>query len=370
MELEKKRESSCLSRRDFLKVAGLGAAGVVSASCQAKPEPFASQSATEPQHIVAISQTTDYVPQTLNGKITELLDNIGGLADILSAGDSVALKVNLTGGNHYVPFHGIDPTESYVTHPEVARALGEHLLDAGAGQLYIVEALYDANSFARSGFDSVAKDLGATLIDLNYPDPYNDFAEVPVGDGWYIYENFKLNRLLGEVYVFVSISKMKCHYSVGVTHSMKNLVGLTPVQHYRTRSDHFWRSALHGNDNGSYRMPRVIVDLNRTCPIHLALVDGIKSSEGGEVPRGSFKPVEPGVLIAGRNPVATDAVATAVMGFDPTIGRPNPPFLQGDNYFNLARKQGLGSNDIAEINVTGIPIEEVLFEFASSTRQF
>ena len=162
---------------------------------------------------------------------------------------------------------------------------------------------------------------------------------------------------------------MKCHFSVGVTHSMKNLVGLTPVEHYRTSPDHFWRSDLHGDDYGPKRLPRAIIDLNRARPIHFALVDGIKAAEGGEVPRGSFKPVEPGMLIAGRNPVATDAVATAVMGFDPRTEYPAAPFLHGENYLNLASDLGLGSNDLEKIEVAGVPIEQVRFEFSPSTRQ-
>jgi uncharacterized protein (DUF362 family) len=359
-----------ISRRDFLKFAGLGAAGVLAASCQTSLETGTIQTASQPLHTVAICQVGDYVPISLSEKVSVLLENIDGVADILRTGDAVALKVNLTGGKHYRTFPGIDPTESYITHPALVRALGEHLLDAGAGQLYIVEALYDADSFARWGYDAIANTLGATLIDLNQAKPYDDFDEVPVGDDWYIYENFKLNRILNEVHVFVSISKMKCHLNAGVTHSMKNLVGITPVQYYRVKSTHFWRSALHGDDYGSTRLPRVIVDLNRARPIHLALIDGIKTSEGGEVPRGSAKPVAPGVLISGKNPVATDAVATAVMGFDPSVVRPNPPFLNGDNHLNLACNQGLGSNDIAEINVVGTSIEEALFEFAPATRQF
>ena len=66
-------------------------------------------------------------------------------------------------------------------------------------------------------------------------------------------------------------------------------------------------------------MPRVVVDLNRVRPIHLALIDGIKTVEAGEGPWiKTMAPVAPGVLVAGKNPVATDAVAAAVMGFDPT----------------------------------------------------
>jgi uncharacterized protein (DUF362 family) len=368
-----------LSRRDFLKLAGIGAAGISVAGCQTPTKtsspliestavPTAEQT-SEFEQTVAITQASDYDSATLRTKVTELVDQLGGLGDILRPGDSVAMKVNLVGGSYYEPYPGVDPTESYVTHPEVPHILGELLLDAGAGQIYIVEAQFDDASFTRWGYADIADSIGAQLIDLNNPDPYGDFTSINVGDGWFIYKNFKLNPLLNEVDTFISVSKMKCHFSVGVTHSMKNLVGLTPVQHYRTSSDHFWRSDLHGDDYGPKRLPRAIVDLNRARPIHFALVDGIKAAEGGEVPRGSFKPVEPGVLIAGKNPVATDAVATAVMGFDPTTEYPSAPFLHGENYLNMAREIGLGSNDLEKIEILGSAIEDVRFEFSPSTRQ-
>lgn len=375
-----------LSRRDFLKIAGVSAVGIAGASCTAQttPEAIPTEAITdlqptpeappteislESQSAVSIVKARDYNPATLDSKVSELLDNLGGLDDVIKPGDIVALKVNLTGGTYFEPFLGVNPIESYVTHPEVTRALGKRLLDAGTGQLYIIEAQFDKASFFRWGYDDVATSLGATLIDLNDPDPYTDFAEVPVGKGWFIYQHFTLNRILSEVDVLISISKMKCHYSAGVTHSMKNLVGLTPVQHYRTSTDHWWRSALHGDDYGPSRLPRAIIDLNQACPIRFALVDGVKAAEGGEVPRGSFRPVEPGVLIAGKNPVANDAVATAVMGFDPTVERPTPPFLHGDNYLNLARDLGLGTNKLDEIEVVGEAIQDVQFEFAPSTTQ-
>jgi uncharacterized protein (DUF362 family) len=157
---------------------------------------------------------------------------------------------------------------------------------------------------------------------------------------------------------------MKCHYNAGVTLSMKNLIGMLPISHYRLQDDHWWRSAVHGADHETpARLPRVIVDLCRARPIDLAIIDGIKAAEGGEVPRGSFWPVEPGVLIAGKNAVATDAVAAATMGFDPRIEPPNPPFLRGDNYLNLAQAAGLGTNRLEEIAVLGSSIEDVRFEF-------
>lgn len=190
-----------------------------------------------------------------------------------------------------------------------------------------------------------------------------------VGEGWLIYENFTLNHILEEVDVFVSVAKMKCHFNCGVTLSMKNLIGLVPVNRYRLSEEDWWRSALHGpGDEARTRLPRVIIDLNRVRPIHLALIDGIKAAEGGEVPRGTFNPVEPGVLIAGKDPVATDAAAAAVMGFDPTINPPAVPFLRSDNHLNLAYELGLGTNRLEEIEVVGASIDDVRYEFEPSWR--
>jgi uncharacterized protein (DUF362 family) len=314
---------------------------------------------------VAIAQAESYEPTLIRQQVRALLDGIGGLSDVVSSGDRVAIKVNLTGGNHFSPPPGLSATESYLTHPEVVHALGELLQDAGAREILIVEALYDAESYRRYRYEEVAAALGATLVDLDRPHPYDGFASVPVGEGWFVYEAFTMNRILQEVDAFVSVSKMKCHCRCGVTHSMKNLIGLVPVAHYRLGEQDWWRSALHGSDaETTKRLPRVVIDLNRARPIHLALIDGIKTGQGGEVPRGSFAPLAPGVLFAGKDPVATDAVATAAMGFDPTVDYPAEPFVNGDNHLNLAYELGLGTNRLGEIEVVGGSIQDVQRQFA------
>jgi uncharacterized protein (DUF362 family) len=307
---------------------------------------------------VAVAQVKTYDRDLLRQQVRALLDGLGGLDDVISSGDRVAVKVNLTGGTNFAPPSGLSAIESYLTHPEVVRALGELLLDAGARELF--------------GYQEVAEVLDATLIDLDTPFPYPDFASMAVGEGAFIYEDFVFNPILEEIDAFVSVAKMKCHFNCGVTHSMKNLIGLTPVSRYRLDKSHWWRSALHATSSFGYesdppaRLPRVILDLNRARPIHLALIDGIKTAEGGEVPRGSFKPVQPGILIAGKDPVAADGVTTAAMGFDPTVDPPNPPFLRGDNYLNMATELGLGTNRLGEIEVVGASIDDVLYEFEPS----
>lgn len=379
--IQRKREDhlqqpDTISRRRFLQGMGAAAAGLLVVGCGAQrlveapgstPDTPGTESFCTPRARVAIARAQSYDRDLVRQRVQTLLDGLGGLDDVIGSGDRVAIKVNLTGGTHFTPPTGVTATESYLTHPQVVRALGELLRDAGARELFIVEGVYDEESYHLFEYEEVAEALDATLIDLNNPYPYSGFTSTPVGEGAFIYDTFSFNPILEEVDAFVSVAKMKCHFECGVTHSMKNLIGLVPVMEYRLDGTHWWRSALHGQgDETRTRLPRVILDLNRARPIHLALIDGIKTAEGGEVPRGTFHPVQPGVLIAGKNPVATDAVATAVMGFDPTVKPPAPPFLRGDNYLNLAHELGQGTNHLEEIEVAGASIDEVLYEFEPS----
>jgi uncharacterized protein (DUF362 family) len=311
---------------------------------------------------VAIARATSYDRALVRGQVETLLDGIGGLSDVVRPGDRVAIKVNLTGGTAFEGQGGGPAVETFVTHPEVVRALGELLRDAGAGEILIVESVYEWDSYRLWGYEEVAAPLGATLIDLNSPHPYADFATTPVGGGASVYDSFVFNHVLEEVDAFISVAKMKCHWNAGVTLSIKNLVGLVPVAYYRLGEGHTYRSALHGatEEETKIRLPRVIADLVQARPIDLALIDGIRTAEGGEGPWiGCFHPVQPGVLIAGKNAVATDAVATAAMGFDPTADYPAAPFLRGDSYLNLAYGLGLGTNRLGGIAVVGAGIEDM-----------
>ena len=331
-------------------------------SAPAAPAPTA---APQPAARVAIAQADTYDPALVRRQVRALIDNIGGLDDIVRNRPRVAIKVNLTGGTSSRPVPGATPIESFVTHPEVVRALGEAVREAGARELLIVEAVYEQASYTQWGYHDVARALGATLIDLNDPHPYGEFASVPVGKGWLMYERFSLNHLLQEVDTFISVAKLKCHQIAGVTLSMKNLFGLAPLQLYRRSPQDTYRSAFHGDapETGA-RVPRIVLDLNRARLIHLALLDGIKTVEGGEGPWiAAMAPVAAGVLIAGKNPVATDAVAAAVMGFDPRGSRPNAPFLNGDNHIAMAADLGLGTNRLEEIAVVGARIDDVRQQF-------
>jgi uncharacterized protein (DUF362 family) len=115
-------------------------------------------------------------------------------------------------------------------------------------------------------------------------------------------------------------------------------------------------------DDG-YRVPRIVADLTAARPVHLAIIDGIKTMAGGQTPDPWCTPVAPGVLIAGTNVVNTAAVGMAAMNYDPRATKGSVPFERSDNKLLLAEQLGVGSADLSRIEVAGLSIREVMFDF-------
>jgi uncharacterized protein (DUF362 family) len=388
-----------LSRRQFLQSLALAAAGAAAAGCQpaptltpttaptasATPQPtftllpptptatpeepdearyteevVATSTASVPWNplgTVVIGQQTRYERQAVKATLQTMIETMGGLSWTVPPGGKVALKVSIP-----PLLQSSAEAYRYGTHPEVVRALGELLLDAGAGQLYIVEALPTPAAYAEWGYEEVAQSLNATLVDLNTPLPSAHYGEVPVGSAALIYEKFTVNRILTEVDVIISLAKMKCHSATGIALAMHNLLGMVPYSQYRQQESD--TSPTEFYQDVKTNLPRIIIDLNMAFPLHLALIDGIQSVQGGEsdaVP--SVQPINPGLLFVGQNPTAVDSIATLAMGFDSLARHPNPPFIRSDNYLNLAYNLGLGTNLPEEIEVLGPAVQDILVPF-------
>jgi len=115
-------------------------------------------------------------------------------------------------------------------------------------------------------------------------------------------------------------------------------------------------------------MPRIVADLAGARPIDISVIDGIETVTGGEGPwvRG-LKSVHPGVIIAGTNAVTADTVATAVMGYDPRAKKGTAPFVDCDNTLTLAEGRGVGTTNLSNIDVRGVPIRDARFAFPGAT---
>ena len=75
------------------------------------------------------------------------------------------------------------------------------------------------------------------------------------------------------------------------------------------------------------------------------------------------------MIVAGLNPVTTDAVCMALMGFDPMADRGTPPFERCDSTLKLAEEAGLGTRDLKRIEVIGTPIAQARFDFAGMRKK-
>jgi uncharacterized protein (DUF362 family) len=216
------------------------------------------------------------------------------------------------------------------------------------------------------------------------------YTRFPVPGGGFMYRSFLMNHSYADCDVFVSIAKLKEHATCGVTLSMKNCFGNTPctiygdgagaaeaslvpqggrgaVMHAGSRQPS--KAADPENDPSSprsaeYRVPRIVADLIAARPVHLEIIDGIETMTAGEGPwvRGA-KAVRPGLLVAGTNPVTTDAVAMALMGFDPMADRGTAPFENRDSTLRLAEQHGIGTRDMRRIEVIGPRVSDLVFKF-------
>jgi uncharacterized protein (DUF362 family) len=240
--------------------------------------------------------------------------------------------------------------------------LGEILLDAGAKEINVLAAVAGEGDFAVLGVSEVAAALGARLINLNRPDPYPDFGDLPVGAEPLVYPSFRANRILNEVDSFICLPKMKTHTLAGLSLAIRGLESLAPLSLYREKESDVERSSFL--IEAKTRYPRILVDLLRARPPILTLVDGILSVDGGESRRaGGLKPLAPGLLVMSKNALAVDTVAATLMGFEASTRYPGVPFTQIDNYLNIAHNLELGTNLLEKIEILGPALEEARFPF-------
>jgi uncharacterized protein (DUF362 family) len=378
------------SRRQFIRQGILSGMAVLLTACRAKfglvTEPTATIEVEPtpvihtPTHVSTVTTaatataTPNYVTSValrrqasygnVKDTIRDMIKDIGGVEDIVKPGAHVGIKLNLTGGTWWDTPDKPPATEYFVTHPAVAGAVAEIFLEAGASKVTMMDGLGDKLIFKNWGYEELASQLGIHLIDLCEPYPYDSFLPYSTGDKYLIYPAFLLHPILKEIDTFVSIAKLKVHATAGVTLSMKNLIGLAPINSYRNNDSHNNRSSFHGNSNFDERLPKVIIDLNRVCPIDLAIIDGISTAEGGAGPwESNMRQIKPQVLLAGKDCLATDTIGTLLMGFDPFASGGEIPFNGGLNHLLLANESGLGCMEISKIHVIGENINDMKINF-------
>jgi uncharacterized protein (DUF362 family) len=381
------------SRRDFLGAAGMAVGALVA-------RPLFADMVKAPASPVAIGLCPEYNRQVTD-VFSTMFDRLGGLGKLVN-GKTVAIKLNMTGP----PSDKLNSMPNQMTHwvhPQVIGSLVTLLGQAGARRVRLLESAPNGGKpleefMISAGWSPKDFASAATRVEFentNFLGSGKSYSRFMVPGGGLMYAGYDLNHSYQDTDVFVSLAKLKEHRTAGVTLSMKNCFGITPCTIYSDEAPQDEPSVLpvgyrgpmhsgsrvppksapqpvaHSTDPG-FRVPRITADLVASRPIHLAVIDGIYTMTGGELPNQEknwiHKPIHPGLLIAGLNCVNTDAVATAVMGFDPMVDRGVPPFEKCDSTLALAERLGVGTRDLSRIEVVGTPITKARYKFPSLTQ--
>jgi uncharacterized protein (DUF362 family) len=349
-----------------------------------------------PRAPTALGYCRRYEPDEVRRMLGRMLDECGDVRRLVRR-KHVTVKTNLVNSSEE-DLAGVPLWLTVTVHPVVATALGQLLIDYGARSLTFCDQLPfrlpDEEAFLGYGFDlrTFDRELNSRVRFVNTRNrgTYRDYAVVKVSGGGEVASAWEVHRAYVETDVLVSLTKLKSHVSGGITGGMKNLYGIPPSSLYgddlgdepdenalgyrnatmhactrkpRTSTTTFTGRTVEG-DHG-YNVPRFIVDLATAFPIDLVVIDGISTIQSAEGWwNGSMATItRPGLLIAGRNPVCTDAVATAVMGFNPDAPHRTLPFVNGSNQLALARARGLGENRLNQLDVVGLKLDQARFQF-------
>jgi len=296
------------------------------------------------------------------------------LQSIIKPGDTVLIKPNL-----------IDSIPGTYTRPEVVRPMIDMAVAGGAARIYIADAginfieteqvldathyvemvrrlqkqypaitievlnlnklprwrwvfLGEDSSFYNSGYrdDEIAFDYGKPLLNHPYYLTADRLGRNPRGksSGCYAISDDVLNAD-----VVINMPKMKTHWTMLVTLSMKNLVGCTVASTYDHQAADGANLAriphCHVHDTNYFRndiAARVLQDLHKIILYcdkngrlkkrkqrkYLTVIDGIEAMERSQTPLYNSKGKRRmnHMVLAGQDPVSTDMVACRAMGYD------------------------------------------------------
>ncbi len=335
------RNQNTISRREFVITGVVGTLGIASGFTLADPNP-----------VVAVVKIKE---DNIASAVKEAMDLLGGIDEVTRDKRRIMLKPNL-----------VAPDPRCTTKPEVIRALAELMLGAGKevsiGEGSAAAPGFNADEegvhfskdagildpmqqyvFDQLGYTDLARSLGIPLINLHT----GEMVEVAVPNA-YVYNKITVHKSLSEIDLLCSVPMMKTHVLAGVTLGMKNLIGLYPGSAYGSV-----RSCIH-NECFEKKSPCVsfeIIDMVRACPPGLTVIDASTSMEGNGPTEGEL--VKTKLIIAGTNPLATDMVASQIMGFHKNEVAT----------LVLAIRAGMKPTSLDFIEIRGEPLEGVQMAF-------
>ena len=256
--------------------------------------------------------------------VYKILDLLGSLKDVVAEAPRVLIKVNFISVKTY--------ETGVTTDPLVVEAI-IHRMKELSDEIFVVESdssMTDADKACRAtGMLKVCNDNRVKFINLRRE---KDRVKLTIPNAETLKE-ITVPKIVADSAI-ISAAKLKTHNETGVSLGMKNMFGLLPEKlkfKYHLRN-----------------ISKVVVDINTVLKSKLTVIDGFYALEGAGPTSGT--PVKMDLIIAGKDPVATDATSCRVMGINP----------EEIYHIRRASEKGFGEVDEAKIELVGNRIKEVM----------
>lgn len=245
---------------------------------------------------VSIVKCENYDFDKVKNAVKASLDLLGGISSFVLPGEKVLLKVNLLMRRK--------PEKVTTTHPSLARALAELVLEAGAHPI-IGDSPGGYHFYSRSTLEAVYETCGMreaaeqSGAELNYN---TDVVDVPYPEGK-LMKSIKTIKPVLDVDKIISIPKIKTHAMTVYSGAVKNLFGIIPG---RYKPEYH----LRFEDTGDFA--DVLIDICSFVKPVLTVMDAVVGMQGYGPTNGSPKQV--GLVISSPNPFELDVVAAKIIG--------------------------------------------------------
>jgi len=248
--------------------------------------------ATTGRKTVSIAGCDDYRKDSIIRAVKETLEPFGGIDAFVKPGQRVLLKPNLLSAK--------SPERAITTHPILVEVVADEVKRAGA-----VPFIADSPGGAIRGIKRVWENTGMReMAERNSVELVNLEAS-GTGEISFGKYTFYIAKPVLEADVIINLPKLKTHSLTLLTCAVKNMFGVIPG---------FRKGEMHKLYPKPAEFADMLVHLYKLVTPSLNIVDAVIGMEGNGPSAG--RPYKLGIIMAGDDAVAIDAVAASIIGFE------------------------------------------------------
>jgi uncharacterized protein (DUF362 family) len=322
---------------------------------------------------VAIARNTN-----VRATVEKAIDFLGGITEFITPGDRVVIKPNLV-----LP---TPPFSGWITDYPIVQAIVELCQQVKPKEIVIAEGSGGNDTtlaYRSGGYIELAKRFGVQLVDLHQV-PTKRVA-VPHGR---TVQHLRVPRVILDCDTLINVPKLKLYKQVTedrdwVSLAVKNLLGAIPGkgQYSKTKPSEFpiaISPEFHSPEGKFYHpifkpwftpqgerlrihrgLAHGLVDINMIIKPTLNILDAfvVSNDVNLSVIRGE-PPFELNTIITSQDPLALDCIAAKIADID----------IVKTIYLKYAADRGVGESDYAKIQVLGTPLEKIIQDWQSATK--